>query len=102
VFFIKEFCIYIRQGSRTPYMINIYNNIDSAKQKLYEMIQLEEERQRPYFVDNDFYKNKYNTTIKLRYFCIKERDVSYWKKYSEEKSYKEKSNILYFINYKRH
>ena len=40
------------------------------------MIFLEEERQRQYFVDNKFSKNKYNITTKLKYFCIKEREVS--------------------------
>ncbi len=98
---IKEYGIYIRQGSGKPYMIHIFNNIYSAKQKLYEMILLEEERQRPYFVDNDFYKNKYNTTIKLKYFCIKEREVTDWQKYSKDNISNDKNNnILYLNNYK--
>ena len=83
-------------------MIYIYNNIESAKLKLYQMTQLEEERQRPYFVDNDFFRNKYNMVGKLKYFCIKEREVSEWENYSEEKSKKEFDNkILYFCNYKK-
>lgn len=100
---MKEYGIYIRQGSGTPYMIHIFNNIDSAKIKLYEMIQLEEERQRPYFVDNDFYNNKYVMVGKLRYFCIKEREVSEWEKYSEEKENNRKDDhkIIFINNYKK-
>lgn len=84
-------------------MIHIYNNIDSAKIKLYDMIKLEEDRQRPYFVDNDFFNNKYNISTKLKYFSIREREVTEWKQYSEEKSCNEESNkILYLHNYKRY
>lgn len=79
-------------------MINIYNNIDSAKLMLYQMIQLEEERKRPYYVDNDFYKNKYGLVTNLKYMRIKVREVSDWETYSEVE--KENNNILYMKNYK--
>lgn len=49
-------------------------------------------RQRPYFVDNDFFKNTHNAnSTRLRYFCIKEREVTEWEKYSEEKEKMKKS-----------
>ncbi|MCI8411871.1 MAG: hypothetical protein HFJ40_05525 [Clostridia bacterium] len=98
---MKEYGIYIRQYSGTPYMIHIYDNITSAKLKLYEMIQLDEERQKPYFVDNDFYNNKYNISIKLKYYCIKEREVSEWKNYSEEKNNRENDNKIIFLNFNK-
>lgn len=99
---MKEYGIYIRQGRGRPYMIHIYDNINSAKLKLYEIIQLEEERQRFYYVDNDFYNNKYANVNNLKYLCIKERDVSDWKNYSEDKIQKNENNkILYFNSYKR-
>lgn len=98
---MKEYGIYERQGNGTPYMIHFFNDITSAKIKLYDMIQLEEERQRPYFVDNDFFNNKYVMVGKLKYFCIKEREVSEWINYSERKNKKEKTNKIIFIsNYK--
>lgn len=99
---MKQYGIYIRQGTGTPYMIHFYDNINSAKLKLYDMISLEEERQRPYFVDNDFFNNKYNTSAKLKYYCIKVRDVSDWTDYSEEKMNSENHNkIIYFNNLKK-
>ena len=57
---LKEYGIYIRQGSGTPYMIHIFDNLDNAKIKLYDMISLDEERLNPYFVDNDFFENRYD------------------------------------------
>jgi hypothetical protein len=98
-FLLKEYSIYIRQGSGTPYMLHFFNNIDSAKSKLFEMIQLEEDRERPYFVDNDFFSNKYNISTKLKYYCIKVREVSEWENYSEEKLKKEYSNKIIYYNF---
>lgn len=84
-------------------MVHFFNNINSAKAKLYEMIQLEEERERPYFVDNDFFDNRYNISTKLKYYSIKIREVSEWKKYSEEEIGEElKDNkIIYLKNCKK-
>lgn len=41
---LKEYGIYIKQGTGTLYMIHFFNNINKAKAKLYEMIELDEER----------------------------------------------------------
>lgn len=83
-------------------MIHIYNNIDSAKAMLYQMIQLEEERRRPYFVDNDFYKNKYGLVSNVKYMRIKVREVSEWDTYSElENNFdNNNNNVLYLKDYK--
>lgn len=99
---MKEYGIYIRHGSGTPYMIHIYNNINNAKQKLYEMIELDEEREKPYFVDNDFFYNKYNSCSKLKYYCIKCREVSEWTKFSDVETEEENNHkIIYINNYKK-
>lgn len=100
---MKEYGIYIRQGEGVPYMLHIFNDIDLAKIKLYDMISLEQTRNRPYFVDNSFYNNSYNISAKLKYFCIMERNVTDWKKYSEEKIEEEDncSNIIFLDNFKK-
>lgn len=99
---MKEYGIYIRCNGGRPYMVHFYDNILSAKQKLFEMIQIEEDRGRPYFVDNDFFKNKYSCNINLKYYCIKVREVSVFEIYSEEKSNIEESKkIIYLTNYKK-
>lgn len=97
---MKQYGIYIRCNGGTPYMIHFYDNILSAKQKLYDMIQLDEDRGRAYFVDNDFFFNKYTCNLNLKYYCIKERDVSEFTNYSEQKNNtNEKDKIIYFQNY---
>lgn len=97
---MKEYSIYVRQGNASPYIVSSYKNLDGAKMALYNMIALEEKYQRPYYVDNDFFNNKYVQAVKLRYFCIREREVTEWVKCCEGKKKKSgKNNILYFLNY---
>lgn len=98
---MRQYGIYIRHGSGTPYMVHFFDNIYSAKSKLYEMLQLEDERQRPYFVDNNFFDNKYNISSKLKYYSIQVREVSEWEKYSEEEEGEINNNIIFLNNYKK-
>ena len=75
-------------------MIDFHKNIESAKFAVSDIVSLEEERGRHYFVDNDYFENKYNFAGNLKYICIKERVVSEWSNYSEYT--KENKNIYYF------
>lgn len=100
---MKQYGIYIQCNGGTPYMIHFYNDIESAKLKLYDIISVEEERGRPYFVDNDFFDNKYKyVTNKLKYFQIRERNVSEWNIYSEEQQQiMSLDNVLFFSDYNK-
>lgn len=99
----KEYCILCIYGNGTPFYLDTFDSIEKAKLKLYEMIALEQERGRPYYVNNDFYNNEYTQNVKGKYFCIKERNVSNWVQYFDSnlntnvKNYK--SNIIHFNNY---
>lgn len=99
---MKEYCIYCIWNGGTPFISNTCKTLESAKAKLFDMVSLEEDRGRPYFVDNDFFNNKYSYAGKLKYFCIKERTVSEWEKYSEEKTNIENRNkVIYINNFKK-
>lgn len=99
---MKQYGIYIRCNGGVPYMIHFYDNICEAKIHLFDMISLEEKRDRPYFVDNDFFKNKYQNCLNLKYYCIKVREVSEFEIYSEKNAIKEeKDKVLYFNNFKK-
>ena len=85
---MKEYCIYCIWNGGTPFILHTFKNIDSAKAKLFEMISLEEERERPYFVDNDF--------------CIEEKKMTERNEYTEEKKNIENINkIIYLNNFKK-
>lgn len=96
---MKEYCILIKNKNGTPYILDSFNNIENAKLKLLDMILLEEERNRFYFVDNDFFNNKYPFNANGKYFCIKERDVTVWQNYSEKNNNIKEEKIINFFNY---
>lgn len=95
---MKEYTIYARQGNAKPYTIGTYKTIASAKLKLYDIISLEIERKRPFFVDNDFFENKYALGSELFYISILERDVKEWRRFSELDSAKNNLLFLYTSN----
>ena len=100
---MKEYCIYVRQGSGTPYVLKTYPDIISAKRCIQRLVDLEEERNRMYFVDNDYFFNKYSYVGDgLKYMMIQVREVTVWEKYSEINNINnKKNNIIYFSNYKK-
>ncbi|MBO4815877.1 MAG: hypothetical protein J5507_02905 [Clostridia bacterium] len=65
------------------YNIHLYKEIREAKSDLYNMVELERKRNRPYYVFNDFFNNEYPASINCKIFCLKERIVSDWEKYEE-------------------
>lgn len=69
-------------GGKT-YNIHIYDNFFNAQNDLYNMIELEKQRNRPYYVNNDFYDNEYPATLNCKIFCLKERNVSKWEIYKK-------------------
>lgn len=86
----KEYTIFITCKGGKPYSLLTYNNLFEAKQKLYEMIDLEKERRRPYYVFNDFYENEYPASLNCKIFCLKEREITDWENYSEKEKQEDK------------
>ncbi len=79
----EEYTIFCRVGQGKPYNLHTFDNLQIAKIKLYDMISLEQERNRPYYVYNDFYKNEYPPTVGCKIFCIKKRTITDWEIYSQ-------------------
>ena len=93
--FIKEYAILCIYGRGRPFYIQPYFSLEDAKTTLYDMVNLEIERNRAYYVDNDFFENVFPNGIQnSKYFCIKERTVSNWETVSKFKQ--NKNNIIYF------
>lgn len=94
---MKEYCIYNVWNGGSPFISHVFSDYTSAKVKLLEMVQLEKDRNRLFFVDNDFFENEYHIKGKGKYFCIKEREVSEWKK-TKELNENKNNNIFYICN----
>lgn len=96
----KEYAIFITCKGGCPYSLNNYNSFNDALNALNNMILLEQERNRPYYVFNDFYDNEYPASVSGKIFCIKERTVSNWEKYSHNNTFKNNiyNNVYQFPN----
>lgn len=79
-----EYTIFITCNGGKTYNIRIYNDIFVAKHDLYNMVDLEKRRNRPYYVYNDFFENEYPASLNCKIFCLKERVVSNWEKYLDK------------------
>lgn len=95
---MKKYCIYNIWNGGTPFIIHTFDNIFSAKLKLQEIIEIEELRNRPYYVDNDFWVNKYPPGVKRKYFCIKCRDITNWEKVFENENKTSNLNNVYYFH----
>lgn len=91
-----EYIIYCIYNGGKPFYLCTYDNINLAKIDLYNMVELEKKRNRPYYVDNDFFENEYSSNVLGKYFCIKQREVSEFKKYEEYKNSYKNNNIVQF------
>lgn len=56
---MKEYCIYCQISSGKPFLSSYYSNFNLAQIALYDLVELEEKRGHMYYVDNDFFDNKY-------------------------------------------
>lgn len=95
---MKEYCIFVICNGGCPYTVGSYNSFLLARQALMNMISDFDKRKTIYYIDNDFYENKYPLGLQnSRYYQIQEREVTEWKKYQEAQSYpKENCKIIKF------
>lgn len=95
---MKEYCIFVICRGGKPYTLGNYNSFSLAKQALMNMISDFDRRKRIYYIDNDFWDNKYPLGLENSiYYQIQEREVTEWKKYKQiENASKEKCKILKF------
>lgn len=92
---MKEYRVYRQNNGGTPFCLRTLQTLSEAKRYIYNCIANYEELHYFYYVDNDFFDNKYSIGLKgLFYFQIQERDVSAWSITNEKKDLK--NNIIYF------
>lgn len=101
---MKEYTLFRRVGQACPYNLHIRDNFYSVYQDLLLAISFDEERGKEYFVDNDFYYNKFIFNSNSIYYCIKVREVTKWDSYSktnENLDFKSiKSKVCNIFDYK--
>lgn len=100
---MKEYGIYRRNFGGKPFMIDTYKDYISAKIRINELVTYWEENGYQFFIDNDYYENKYPLMLSNCFYCsIKVREVSEWQDYSEVKeNIQNNSNVIFFNNFKK-
>lgn len=95
---MKEYSILIICNGGCPYSLGSYPTFSSAKMALMNIISDFDYRKKIYYIDNDFFDNKYPVGLpNSRYYQIQEREVTEWKEAREYENYsKEKCKILKF------
>ncbi len=92
---ILEYTILRINNGGAPFRLCNYSTLEDAKNDLYNMISLEKERNRAYYVDNDFFDNEFPYSVQhCKYFCIQQREITEWNKYTKIKQ--NRNNIIYF------
>ena len=98
----KEYCIYRINNGGTPFVVDYYHNPISAELRVRELVNEWERKGLHYYIDNDFFENKFSSNEKhLFYCCIKVRDVGYWGNYYSNDLNKSNSHNCKIISFFR-
>lgn len=105
---MKEYVILQQINNGCPWHTVTYKTFEEAHKILLFLTEELEYKRKPFYVDNEFYENKYMLGLpNQRYFQIQFRDVSDWVSVDQENNFvknnvrkkNNQNNILYF---KRH
>ncbi len=93
-----EYALYCRVGNACPYIARTFNSIDDVYRFVNDIEKRHNHYRQIFYIDNDFYNNKYNLNCNCTYYKILRRPVSDWVDNweVEENNY---NNILY-LNFK--
>lgn len=97
--FKEEFAILKINNRGSPFILNTFDNIEKAKTELFTLINQDEKRNKIYYIDNDFFENKYTVGLNAqKYYRIIKRKITEWETYkSARESNKTNNNkILIF------
>lgn len=102
---MKEYSILIIHDGGCPYYLKNFNTFESCFEALENIISLEKERGRRYFVDNDYFENDYKFCgyENLKYISIKVREVTEWENFSKDNKIKNPNDknkkVVNILNY---
>lgn len=69
---MKEYSLICSFGNRKPFILDTFYILDQAIAKIYVIIAIDSERNKTFYVDNDFFENKYPLSNRGRYLCFKQ------------------------------
>ncbi len=79
-----EYAIYCRVGSACPYIQKVFSSIDDVYRQIIEIEKKHNHYRQMFYIDNNFYDNKYNLNCGGTYYKILRRPVFDWEDNWEE------------------
>ena len=74
-----EYCLYVRNGSACPYIMpRTFTDEWEAKNYAYEIEKRHNRFNRIFYIDNDFYNNRYSPNVEGIYYKFLRREVNDW------------------------
>lgn len=90
-----EYILYVKVGNATPYLAGL-RPMRTWKEIMDTIEWIEKKHSKPYmdwfYIDNDFYENKYPLIATSTYYKILRRKVNDWQ------TFKTKDNLIYLKN----
>ena len=82
-----EYAIYCRVGQALPYIQTILNSMEDVMLRIVEIEKKHNHYGQFFYIDNDFYDNKYSLSYNCTYYKILRRPVSDWEEFTTNETY---------------
>lgn len=93
-----EYTLYVQVGTAHPYTINIYKDFNQVLDAIEDIKNKHcYYWNREFYIDNDFYKNKFDRSMTGTYYKFLRREVKNWEEFNTKEENK-KDNI-YYLNF---
>ena len=78
-----EYCLYVRVGQALPYIANKFSDISDVYRFITQIEKRHNHYRQIFYIDNDFYQNKYSLEAGGTYYKFLRRPVFDWEEFSE-------------------
>lgn len=73
-----EYCLYVRNCSACPYIARTFTDIYDVYRFVEEIEKKHNRYNRVFYIDNDFYQNKYSPNVEGIYYKFLKRRINDW------------------------
>lgn len=98
---MKQYGIYRINNGGIPFLINKFDSLISAQLFINECVFDWDNKNMTYYIDNEFFTNKYSRSEANFYCRIKVREITDWQELSNEKGFTNDNNVIDFYSYKK-
>lgn len=89
-----EYGIYCQVGSGTPYIRKIYSDMKQVYVAIEEIEKRHNHYRQLFYIDNDFYDNKYTLQCGGTYYKVLRRPIAEWEEFKKYETSKQYDNVI--------